>query len=89
MRCNDENHFVESWTSVVRYGEDGSRWTERRPSSYKAQWRNYSYTSKYAETPANVSSSMRRYAKKAVEYLETRMKERAHEDAKEESEESK
>ena len=72
MHKNDEDFFVESWTTVVRTGEDGTQWTERRPFQYTSQWRNYSYQSKYAETPANVSSSMRRYARKASDFLDKR-----------------
>ena len=86
MHKNDEDFFVESWAAVVRTGEDGTQWTERRPFQYTAQWRNYSYQSKYAETPANVSSSMKQYSKNAIEFLEKRAKERAHADTKRESE---
>ena len=41
------------------------------------------------QRPAAIKSSMRRYAPKAIEFLRERMRDRAHADAVEETEESK
>ena len=88
LHKGDEKAYLETEITNVRADKEQRR-LERRPFALTSQWHNYSYQTKYAETPACVSSSMRRYSKRAVQFLEKRAQARALNDAKEESEESK
>ena len=82
---NKEDYYVDTWTVTTRTGKDGQPKTDRRPLQYKSHWRNISFQSKYAETPASAVGSMKRMIGKAVAYLEQRAIKRAHDDLTEET----